>query len=128
MTIYWEPWVFKSSIDTCFWKIMYFSHLLKRYWKWLFLFMCEYALDCSCTHGLVKKLILLTCVPYIAWLSTLYAHTMSVNQMLNFVWYFTKNLWINYLSLLSLSLMERTKLFLREMHEWLTTCVCQSTY
>ena len=90
MNIHWETRVFKSSIDMCLEKIIYFSHLLKRYWKWLYLFVCEYVLDSTCTHGLNKKLILFTCVPSIAWLSTLYAHTMSVDQVLNFVWYLLK--------------------------------------
>ena len=50
------------------------------------IFVCESCvLESTCTHGLVKKLILLTCVPSIAWLSTLNAHTMSVNQVLDFV-------------------------------------------
>ena len=47
--------------------------------------ICVYVLDSTCTHGLDKKLILFTCAPSIAWLSTLYAHTMSVDQVLNFV-------------------------------------------
>ena len=94
-------------------------------------FFLSCVLESTCTHKLVKKLILLTCIPHIAWLSTLYAHTMLVNQVLNFVWYLTKNLWLNYLSLLSLSLMKMTIylfIFLRERHKWLTTYVCQLTY
>ena len=95
-------------------------------------FFLSCLLESTCTHKLVKKLILLTCVPHIAWLSTLYAHATLVNQVLNFLWYLTKTLWLNYLSLLSLSLMEMKiylfTFFLRERHKWLTTCVCQLTY
>ena len=34
-------------------------------WK-LFLILCEYVLICTCTHGVIKKLIFLICVPSIA--------------------------------------------------------------
>ena len=36
----------------------------------LFLILCEYVLVCTCTQGLIKKLIFLFCVPSIAQLNT----------------------------------------------------------
>ena len=32
----------------------------------LFLILCEYVLVCTCTQGLIKKLVFLVCVPSIA--------------------------------------------------------------
>ena len=37
----------------------------------LFLILCEYILVCTCTQGLIKKLIFLICVPSIAKFSTI---------------------------------------------------------
>ena len=37
----------------------------------LFLILCEYVLVCTCTHGLIKKLVFLVCAPSIAQLNTI---------------------------------------------------------
>ena len=80
--------IFQKDKNILFWVLFYFSWGLHELWyfSWfrtcltlwrnlnsmcyisakLFLILCEYVLVCTCTHGLIKKLIFLVCVPSIA--------------------------------------------------------------
>ena len=56
---------------------------LEQYAK-LFLILCEYVLVCTCTQGLIKKLIFLICVPSIAQLSTV-MHCICIVHLAQYV-------------------------------------------
>ena len=56
---------------------------LEQYTK-LFLILCECVLACTCTQGLIKKLIFLVCVPSIAQLSTV-MHCICIVHLAQYV-------------------------------------------
>ena len=56
---------------------------LEQYAK-LFLILCEYVLACTCTQGLIKKLIFFICVPSIAQLSTV-MHCICIVHLAQYV-------------------------------------------